>query len=67
MAEAQHRGYDQLTLRTYAEVPWNAPFYASCGFIESEPSSDFHRDLIVVELQDGLARYGARIQMTAHL
>ena len=35
MAEAQHRGYDQLTLRTYAEVPWNAPFYASCGFIES--------------------------------
>jgi GNAT superfamily N-acetyltransferase len=27
-------GYDQLTLVTYRDVPWNGPFYASEGFEE---------------------------------
>nr|WP_307812177.1 GNAT family N-acetyltransferase [Lacisediminihabitans changchengi] len=27
--EAKQRGYDRTTLRTFADIPWNAPFYAT--------------------------------------
>ena len=30
-------GYRELTLATYRDVPWNGPFYASEGFVESGP------------------------------
>ncbi len=29
---AAGRGIGALTLATFAEVPWNAPYYARCGF-----------------------------------
>jgi GNAT superfamily N-acetyltransferase len=29
---AQERGYVEITLTTYRDVPWNRPFYASLGF-----------------------------------
>ena len=32
--EAFARGYPSMTLVTLREVPWNAPFYASRGFVE---------------------------------
>jgi GNAT superfamily N-acetyltransferase len=32
---ARGRGYSAITLTTFAEVPWNAPFYAGRGFAES--------------------------------
>jgi GNAT superfamily N-acetyltransferase len=66
-AEASHRGYDRMTLRTYADVPWNAPFYATCGFVEGEPDTAFHRRLVQTEEKFGLKRYGRRIQMSAEL
>jgi GNAT superfamily N-acetyltransferase len=28
-----------LTLTTFRDVPWNAPFYASCGFQDVNPNS----------------------------
>jgi GNAT superfamily N-acetyltransferase len=31
-AYAAARGIRALTLTTFAEVPWNAPYYARCGF-----------------------------------
>jgi GNAT superfamily N-acetyltransferase len=31
-AYATARGASALTLTTFAEVPWNAPYYARCGF-----------------------------------
>lgn len=67
LAEARDRGHALITLRTYADVPWNAPFYASCGFIESEPDSDFHRALLATEHALQLSQYGQRVQMTAVL
>lgn len=67
MDEARSRGYELLTLRTYADVPWNAPFYARVGFVETEPTTDFHKLLVEVEERLGLARYGRRVQMTAAL
>ena len=32
--EAQARGLPAVTLTTFRDIPWNAPFYARCGFIE---------------------------------
>lgn len=30
---ARCRGYESMTLCTFADVPFNAPFYASCGLV----------------------------------
>jgi GNAT superfamily N-acetyltransferase len=67
MDEARSRGFERLTLRTYADVPWNAPFYAGLGFVETEPTTDFHKSLVDVEERLGLDRYGRRVEMTAAL
>lgn len=67
LSEARERGYSRLTLRTYAEVPWNAPFYASCGFLVSLPETPFLRQLVETESLLGLDVYGRRVQMTAEL
>ncbi|MFZ5728170.1 MAG: GNAT family N-acetyltransferase [Pseudomonadota bacterium] len=32
IAEARRRGFGGLSLTTFRDVPWNAPFYASAGF-----------------------------------
>ena len=65
--ETRGRGFDAVTLRTYADVPWNAPFYARQGFVESTPATVFHRSLIEAEAALGIERYGRRIQMTRAL
>lgn len=64
VTEVRGRGFAELTLRTYADVPWNAPFYARHEFVESDPDSEFHRALIAAEARLGLERYGRRVQMT---
>jgi GNAT superfamily N-acetyltransferase len=47
---AVQRGLSALTLTTYADVPWNAPYYARLGFgIVAE-----------ADLSEGLRRIGAR-------
>lgn len=60
---AKDRGYRELTLRTYADVPWNARFYRGLGFKEEEPSTEFHRNLAAVEKRMGLDEFGRRVQM----
>ncbi|GAA1964597.1 GNAT family N-acetyltransferase [Agromyces allii] len=67
IARARALGYDEITLRTYADVPWNAPFYRSCGFVESEPATAWHRELAEHDVASALATGIAspRIQMTA--
>lgn len=64
---ARESGHDRLTLRTFADVPWNAPFYASAGFAIEEPSDDFHRTIIETEARLGLHRLGRRVQMGVDL
>ncbi|HEY9218145.1 MAG TPA: GNAT family N-acetyltransferase [Phenylobacterium sp.] len=34
LAWGRSRGLSQATLTTYRDIPWNAPFYASLGFVE---------------------------------
>ncbi|HEX7802436.1 MAG TPA: GNAT family N-acetyltransferase [Pseudoxanthomonas sp.] len=36
--EACVRGFPAMTLTTLRDVPWNAPFYAARGFVETHPS-----------------------------
>ncbi|RSS53541.1 GNAT family N-acetyltransferase [Streptomyces sp. WAC06614] len=53
-ARATDEGAPALTLTTFTEVPWNAPYYARCGF----------RPLDDAELTPGLRRI--RAQEAAH-
>jgi ribosomal protein S18 acetylase RimI-like enzyme len=66
-SEAFLRGFEAITLRTFAEIPWNGPFYSHSGFVETEPSTQFHLDMLQAEIESGSARYGRRIQMTCKL
>lgn len=44
-----------LTLTTFRDVPWNAPFYASCGFQDVDPNSyPVLRATLEAERQAGL-------------
>jgi GNAT superfamily N-acetyltransferase len=66
--EASARGHERLTLRTYADVPWNRPFYESCGFAVSPPiDTPFHRGLVRAEAELGLLRHGRRVLMVRRL
>lgn len=69
-AWAAERGHARITLRTYAEVPWNTPFYARCGFRVVAPAAGdeefdtaFQRRLIETERGAGLERHGRRVLM----
>lgn len=53
-ARAAADGLDSLTLTTFTEVPWNAPYYARCGFTPIAPD----------DLTPGLRE--VREQETAH-
>jgi GNAT superfamily N-acetyltransferase len=65
LEEAGRRGHGRVTLRTYVDVPWNAPFYAALGFTESEPDTDLLRGLVGMEQRLDLERYCRRVQMSA--
>lgn len=41
--DARNSGYRGLTLTTFREVPWNAPFYARHGFVEVSDFADHPR------------------------
>lgn len=65
--EAKERGYRKVSLRTYADLPWNGSFYARFGFVETEPDTEFLRNLVQVERELGLDAYGRRAQMNISL
>jgi GNAT superfamily N-acetyltransferase len=48
---AAELGYDQLTLSTFAHVPWNAPFYARRGF-GSVPEADLPPELAALRRRE---------------
>lgn len=56
LSGAAGKGLDRVVLRTFQNVPWNAPFYRRFGFRDlSEKSlSDALRDVIKKETEDGL-------------
>ena len=64
LSEASSRGFDAVTLTTYADLPWNGPFYTRLGFAEVEPAG-FLAQIRQREQQLGLDRHGRRIAMRA--
>lgn len=65
LAEAGRRGHAGVTLRTYAEISWNAPFYARCGFDVGTRDDAFGVHIATVEQRLGLERHGPRVWMVA--
>lgn len=66
-AWAAEHGYRAVTLTTYAEVPWNGPFYAARGFAETDrltPDLVERRDW---ERSAGLDEVGRRVVMRRDL
>jgi len=54
--EARARGLPEVSLTTFRDIPWNAPFYARLGFVEI-PEAEFGPFLKLVrgkEIEAGL-------------
>ena len=56
------RGGSVVTLRTFADVPWNAPFYRRHGYADAELPVAM-RGLIEAERRLGLLATGARVTL----
>lgn len=53
---ARDRGLARVTLTTFRHIPWNAPFYASLGFVEArgEELSVRLAEVLSLEMSKGL-------------
>ncbi len=60
-------GDEGVRFASSADVPWNAPFNATAGFVEETPVTAFHRGLVDVERRLGLNARGRRVQMAVDL
>jgi GNAT superfamily N-acetyltransferase len=72
LLEATHdelcrRGAEEVALMTYADVPWNAPFYARHGYVELDPLPDWLLPVRENEETFGLSRHGRRVAMVRGL
>ncbi|BFV60853.1 hypothetical protein KCMC57_up59570 [Kitasatospora sp. CMC57] len=61
--------FPALTLTTFAEVPWNAPYYVRCGFevIEGDEVGPGLRAIRAREAAHGLDRWAAGVHATGAL
>lgn len=65
MAWASEAGFSAMTLTTFAQVPFNAPFYASCGFAEL-PQRKWGPELTKIraaQVEMGMDSFGPRVAM----
>jgi GNAT superfamily N-acetyltransferase len=60
---ARGAGARRVTLLTYADVPWNAPWYARHGWRETDDLGPELAALAGSEVERGLARHGRRVAM----
>ena len=56
---AQARGHASVTLSTFRDVPWNAPFYRKHGFRDLQPEE---WSPSMRSLQESEARHGLRVE-----
>jgi GNAT superfamily N-acetyltransferase len=64
---ARTTGYPAITLVTFADVSWNAPFCAARGFVEAGATSPGIAELLDWERAVGLDAVGRRIVMRRDL
>ncbi|WP_377642954.1 GNAT family N-acetyltransferase [Oryzobacter terrae] len=62
--EVATRGGAEVTLTTYADVPWNAPFYARHGWVELDPWPDHLAPFAAAEERMDMGRHGRRVAMS---
>ncbi len=67
VAWAAAQDYEELTLATYRDVPWNGPFYASEGFVELGPVDDWFAARGLPPEEPVMGRFGARVLMARPL
>ena len=67
LEEARWAGYDDMSLCTYREVPWNGPFYARLGFAEVPRPAAYQQRLREHETALGLDDDGVRVVMSRPL
>jgi GNAT superfamily N-acetyltransferase len=67
MDRVREEGHAELTLSTYADVPWNAPFYRRQGFEVIERPGPLQQRLQEKEERMGLMRHGPRVVMRVAL
>ncbi len=60
---ARSAGARRLTLTTYADVPWNGPWYARHGWQVTDDVGPELRALAAREAELGLTRHGRRVAM----
>lgn len=68
-AWAQESGFHAITLSTFAEVPFNAPFYTSCGFTVL-PARLWGAEIMELRHEEaalGMDDFGPRVVMRALL
>jgi len=64
---AAEQGYSEITLCTFADVRWNAPFYRTLGFTELTELTPGLQALRATEHRIGLERMGPRLVMIRRL
>ena len=53
--DARARGLRAVTLTTFRDIPWNAPFYSRLGFAEADATGDPRlKDVLAREAEMGL-------------
>ncbi len=67
VAAAREAGAARLTLTTYADVPWNGPWYAARGFTELAAPGPGLAALLDHEAAAGLTAHGRRVAMARPL
>ncbi|WP_428409326.1 GNAT family N-acetyltransferase [Hyphococcus sp.] len=60
---ARERGFDAITLTTFRDVAWNAPFYRSLGYAEYAPGGG-ELDLAAVQAEEAQSGYAGKPRIT---
>ena len=64
---ARAEGFAAITLTTYRDVPWNAPYYRARGFVEAAETSPELAAIRQAERDGGLDAVGVRVVMRCEL
>lgn len=56
---ARDEDHDVITLTTFRDVPWNAPFYRALGYTEFSPGDD-EPDLAAVQAEEAQSGYAGK-------
>ncbi|HET6818209.1 MAG TPA: GNAT family N-acetyltransferase [Mycobacteriales bacterium] len=60
---ARDKGHESIALATFRDVPWNAPFYARRGFVETAADTPGLRAVAEHERQLRMDRFAPRVLM----